>query len=32
VILKHQPDTKSANSTSNDGESDIDITWGITIN
>jgi len=32
VILKHQPDIKSAASTSNDGESDIDITWGITIN
>ena len=32
VILKHQPDIKSVASTSNDGESDIDITWGITIN
>ncbi|NHE56464.1 hypothetical protein [Cyclobacterium plantarum] len=32
VILKHQPDIKSASSTSIDGESDIDITWDITIN
>lgn len=31
VILKHQPDIKSATSTSNDGESDIDLTWDITI-
>jgi hypothetical protein len=32
VILKHQPDIKSATSTSNDGESDVDITWDITVN
>jgi len=32
VILKHQPDIKTASSTSMDGESDIDITWDITIN
>ncbi|MDQ3394591.1 MAG: hypothetical protein M3512_10840 [Bacteroidota bacterium] len=32
VILKHQPNIKTATSTSNDGESDIDITWDITIN
>ena len=31
VILKHQPDIKSATSTSADGESDVDITWDITI-
>lgn len=31
VILKHQPDIKSATSTSVNGESDIDITWAITI-
>ncbi len=32
VVLKHQPDIKSATSTSEDGESDIDITWTININ
>jgi len=32
VILKHQPDIKSATSSSSDGESDIDITWAININ
>lgn len=32
VILKHQPNIKTATSTSNDGESDIDITWDVTIN
>jgi len=32
VILKHQPDIKSATSTSTDGESDVDITWDITVN
>ena len=31
VILKHQPDIKSATSTSANGESDVDITWDITI-
>jgi len=31
VILKHQPDIKTASSNSTDGESDIDITWNITI-
>lgn len=31
VILKHQPDIKSATSSSADGESDVDITWDITI-
>lgn len=32
VILKHQPDIKSATSSSSDGETDIDITWTININ
>ncbi|MEQ9468181.1 MAG: hypothetical protein RLN88_12260 [Ekhidna sp.] len=32
VILKHQPDIKSATSTAADGETDIDITWTININ
>ncbi len=32
VMLKHQPDIKSATSTSSDGETDIDITWVININ
>ncbi|MFA0963977.1 hypothetical protein AB9P05_19375 [Roseivirga sp. BDSF3-8] len=27
VILKHQPDIKSATSTSSDGETDVDLTW-----
>lgn len=31
VVLKHQPDIKSATSTATDGESDVDITWNITI-
>ena len=31
VILKHQPDIKSATSGVADGESDVDVTWGITI-
>ncbi|MEP5613756.1 MAG: hypothetical protein ABJP45_16000 [Cyclobacteriaceae bacterium] len=32
IILKHQPDIKSGTSTSNDGESDIDLTFIININ
>lgn len=32
VMLKHQPDIKSATSTSADGESDLDITFPISIN
>lgn len=31
VILKHQPDIKTATSTANDGESDIDISWTLNI-
>jgi len=31
VVLKHQPDIKSATSTVNDGESDIDITWTLNV-
>ena len=31
VVLKHQPDIKSATSTAQDGGTDIDITWDITI-
>ncbi|MEL6560152.1 MAG: hypothetical protein AAFQ94_18330 [Bacteroidota bacterium] len=31
VILKHQPDIKSSTSTSNDGESDFDISWTLNI-
>ncbi len=31
VILKHQPDIKTATSTSTDGESDIDISWTLAI-
>lgn len=31
VILKHQPNIKSATSTATDGESDIDISWKISI-
>ena len=31
VILKHQPDIKTASSGSGDGESDIDLTWNISI-
>ena len=31
VILKHQPDEKSATSDTTTGESDVDITWDITI-
>lgn len=32
VVLKHQPDIKSTTSTSNDGESDLDITFSLAIN
>lgn len=32
VVLKHQPDIKSATSTSNDGESDLDVTFNLTVN
>jgi hypothetical protein len=32
VVLKHQPGFKSATSTSNDGESDIDLTFSLDIN
>lgn len=32
IMLKHQPDIKTATSTSNDGETDVDITWAININ
>ncbi|MEQ9008889.1 MAG: hypothetical protein RLP12_13455 [Ekhidna sp.] len=32
LVLKHQPDIKSATSTSGDGETDIDIIWTININ
>ena len=31
VILKHQPDIKSGQTTSLDGESDVDISWDITV-
>lgn len=31
VILKHQPDIKSATSTASDGESDVDLEWDIII-
>lgn len=31
IILKHQPDIKSATSTSADGESDVDVTFAVTI-
>jgi hypothetical protein len=31
VILKHQPDIKSATSSSTDGESDVDLSWNISI-
>ena len=31
VILKHQPDIKTATSTANDGESDMDITWTLNV-
>ena len=31
VVLKHQPDIKSATSDSTDGESDVDITWEATV-
>lgn len=31
VILKHQPNTKSATSTASDGSTDVDITWQVTI-
>jgi len=32
VLLKHQPELKSANSTSSDGESDLDVEFDLTIN
>ncbi|MGK7390342.1 MAG: hypothetical protein ACNS60_08320 [Candidatus Cyclobacteriaceae bacterium M2_1C_046] len=32
VILKHQPGTKSATSTATDGETDVDITFGVRVN
>lgn len=32
ILLKHQPDVKSATTTSADGETDIDITWVINVN
>jgi hypothetical protein len=32
VILKHQPDLKSATTTSNDGESDLDVTFNLSVN
>ena len=32
IILKHQPNVKSETSDSQDGESDVDISWGLTIN
>ncbi len=32
VVLKHQPGIKTANSSSEDGETDIDLTWSININ
>lgn len=32
VILKHQPDLKSATSTATDGESDLDVTFNLTVN
>jgi hypothetical protein len=32
VILKHQPDLKSATTTSNDGESDLDVTFTLNVN
>ncbi len=31
IVLKHQPDIKTASSTATDGESDIDIRWNIEI-
>jgi len=32
IVLKHQPGLKTASSSVNDGESDVDITWSININ
>ncbi len=32
VILKHQPDIKSATTTSNDGETDLDVTFDLAVN
>jgi hypothetical protein len=32
VILKHQPNLKSATTTSTDGESDLDVTFNLTVN
>jgi len=31
VVLKHQPDLKSATTTVNDGETDVDVTWTLNI-
>lgn len=31
VVLKHQPDIKSATSTATNGESDVDLVWDITV-
>ncbi|WP_224996703.1 hypothetical protein [Cesiribacter sp. SM1] len=31
MVLKHQPNIKSATSTVNDGETDVDITWAVTV-
>lgn len=31
IVLKHQPGIKTQTSTANDGESDLDITWNVTI-
>ena len=32
ILLKHQPDIKSKTSTSGDGESDLDLTFNISVN
>jgi hypothetical protein len=32
ILLKHQPGTKSASSSSNDGETDLDLIWDLIIN
>jgi hypothetical protein len=32
VILKHQPSLKSATTTSTDGETDLDVTFNLTVN
>ena len=31
VILKHQPDVKTASSGSTDGSTDLDLTWKLTV-